>query len=160
MPRQGIYAIGVQHQGKFRVQQAAGQCVRLPAPAQAAADEGGVALCQAAANLSLGGQGKFAVRGGQREGHGLVGLHRRHGPDRLRDAQKHQARPGAHGGTGGENRGAGIAHAAAQAQHLAEIALVALRIAAGQMLRHIGRRQLRHGAPLPSFCRVHHYFIV
>ena len=89
----------------------------------------------------------------KRQGHGLVAFHRRHRPDTLRHPQKHQSRPGTHRPTAGKYRRSGIAHAAAQTQHLTEGTLVALRVPARQQPPHklpadgLGLPLIRHDPP-------------
>lgn len=132
MPLQRVYAIGIQHQRLVQRQQAAHQRIALLAASHAAAHSHGIAPGGAAADVLLRRQREPALQRGQRVGHGLIGLHRRHLPDVGRDAQKDQPAAGADGGAGAEHRRTGVAHAAPQHVHLAEIPLVARRVAGRQ----------------------------
>ena len=132
MPLQRVYAIGIQHQRLVQRQQAAHQRIALRAAAQTAAQCYHIAACGTAADGFLRRQREPALQRGQRVGHGLIGLHRRHLPNIGRDAQKDQPAAGADGGAGAEHRRAGVAHAAPQHVHLAEIPLVARRVAGRQ----------------------------
>ena len=136
MPRQRIYAVGIQHQRLGQIHQPPHQRIRLPAPAQTAAQQHGVAARRTPPDSLLRQQGQPSLRLRQGKGHGLVAFHRRHRPDTLRHPQKHQSRPGTHRPTAGKYRRSGIAHAAAQTQHLTEGTLVALRVPARQQPPH------------------------
>ena len=126
MPRQGIYAVGVQHHGNFQIlQQRADQLLRLGRSPQAGADEGrvtGAGLLQ-----------NFPVPLRQGEGHGRGALHRHDGVDLPGHAQKDQSRPAAHGGGGRQHRRAGIALAPGQEEQLAVVPLVAVGLSPGEV---------------------------
>ena len=153
MPRQRIYAVGIQHQRLGQIHQPPHQRIRLPAPAQTAAQQHGVAARRTPPDSLLRQQGQPSLRLRQGKGHGLVAFHRRHRPDTLRHPQKHQSRPGTHRPTAGKYRRSGIAHAAAQTQHLTEGTLVALRVPARQQPPHklpadgLGLPLIRHDPP-------------
>ena len=144
---EGIYAVGVQHQRLFHIQQLPGQGVALVAAAQTAADQHRVTPCDALTDGLLRRQRHLSLLGRQRKGHGALAFHRRDGPDILRHPQIHKAAAAADGGGGRQHRRTGIAHRAAQAVHLAEGALVALRIALGQDAFHVGAGDLHGGTP-------------
>ena len=135
MPGQGVYAVGVQHHGAGEVlEQLSGQFPGNGVGPQAGAEDGRVAA------LGTGEQGVIVV--GDGEGHGLVALDGHDGIDLVRHSQKHQPGPGADGGPGGEHRGPGEAHAAAQKKQLAEVPLVGRPGAAGEGVRPFHRPQI------------------
>ena len=147
-----IFAPQPQHQHAPRIgvagqggQQLPGQGVAFVAAAQAAADQHRVTPCDALTDGLLRRQRQLSLLGRQRKGHGALAFHRRDGPDILRHPQIHKAAAAADGGR--QHRRAGIAHRAAQAVHLAEGALVALRVPVGQDVFHIGAGDLHGGTP-------------
>ena len=74
MPRQGVYAIGVQHHGNFQIgQQGQDKLLRLRGPPQSGADESRITAPRFFQN------GGVVLR--QREGHGLVALDGHDGAD-------------------------------------------------------------------------------
>ena len=135
MPGQGVYAVGIQHHGTGEVpEQSAGQLAGGGVSAQAGADDGRTA--------ALGPGEKFLIAVGYGEGHGLAALDGHDGIDLVRHSQKHQPGPGADGGPGGEHRGPGEAHAAAQQKQLAEVPLVGRPGTAGEGVRPFHRPQI------------------
>ena len=147
MPGQGVYAIGVQNQRQLQRQQPTDQGVGFVPPAHAAADGRRVTPIGAAAQRRLRVQGEPALRGRQREGHGLVALYRRDGPDLLGHTQEHQPAAAPNRAPGAQHRRTHIAHAAAQQADLAECALVARRVSGGQHAFHIVPVDGKHGIP-------------
>ena len=159
MPGQRIYAVGVQHQRLFHIQQPPGQSIALLPAAKAAAHQHRVAGRYLCADRFLRGQCQPALRCGQREGHGAVALYRRNGPDIPGHPQIHKAAAAADGGLGRQHRRAGIAYRAAQTVHLAEGALVALRIPPGQDAFYIIAGDLHGGALLSRKYRLNRLFL-
>ena len=144
MPGKGVYAVGVQHQGPVQVQQPPDQGVASGAAPQAAAHKHRVAGAGPPPNRLLRLRGQPSLPGRQGKRHDLVALGRRHRPHRLRNPQIHQARPGAYRRPACKHRRAGKAHAAADAQHLAEGALVAHGVPPGQTPPDPRSRDLLH----------------
>ena len=128
MSPQGVYAVGVQHHRLLDLlQQIQHQLRDAISPAQSRAQSHCVTAGSPLQDFlfRLGREPPMFVR--QREWHGRDALGRLHRPDGLRHPQGHQPAPGPHRRRGSEIRRTGIAHCAADDQHLAEGSLVAVR---------------------------------
>ena len=151
MPRQRVYAVGVQHQRLFQRQQCVHQCIAALAPPQAAAHGHGIADGGTAAYLRLRDRGEPSVLLRQRMRHSAQASGRRDGPHRLRHAQEHQPAAAVYRPAGTQHRRAGVPHAAAQQIDLAEGPFVSAPVPGGHKAPHKRPVDDLHSAPPRAF---------